>query len=109
MPAEQRKKRPEEEPNIAGTSGTDTRHERRKAAPDVEDMTDPEEVWKDAETTPAPDRDAATESGPRGRVADSGDLAGRSPSPYSTETQADAVARQTKRTGKPKGVEKPKQ
>lgn len=107
MSVEQRKKILEDKPKISGTSGTDTRHERRKATPDVEDMTDPKEVWKDAETTPAPDR-RVTESGPRGRVADAGDLAQRSPSPYGTETQADSVAKQTTRTGEPKGVEKPK-
>ncbi|MBA3447325.1 MAG: hypothetical protein H0T56_06920 [Pseudaminobacter sp.] len=92
--------------NISRTTGSDSAHERRKANPDAEDMTDPKEVWKNAETTPSADPAGNI---PRGRVADAGDLMGGAPSPYSTETQADALAKQTDRENEPGNIEKPDQ
>lgn len=99
---------PDNDARISKTTGTDTAHERRKANPDTGDLADPKEVWKDAETTPSADRGAGIASG-GGRVADGGDLGKSQPSPYSTETQADALAKQTDRKGEPPGIEKPKQ
>ena len=96
------------EANLSRTTGTDSAHERTKAAPDAEDMTNPREVWQEGETTPSPSR-AGIARGGRGRVADAGDLGNGQPSPYSTETQADAVARQTDRKDEPRSPQKPKQ
>lgn len=93
------------ETDLRKTSGTDSRHERMKARPEADDLTDPDEVWEDSETTPSRDR-KGTPGGER--VADAGDVGGGQPQPYGTETQADAVARQTKRSGERRGVEKPK-
>ncbi|MDF1609386.1 hypothetical protein PZ897_14470 [Hoeflea sp. YIM 152468] len=73
----------------------DTAHERNKAAPECADLADPAEIWKDGETTPT-GRPRRTSGG--SRVADAGDMGGATPSPYSEETQADIVSRQT---GKP--------
>jgi hypothetical protein len=84
-----------------------TRHERHKARPDAEDLTDPKEVWKNSETTPQRDLQESP-SEPDGRVADAGDIGGGQPSPYEEEVQADAVARQTNREERA-GVEKPRQ
>jgi hypothetical protein len=94
---------------LSRTAGTNTAHERRKANPDAKDMTDPKEVWKDGETTPAADRGSGGAAGRSGRVADAADLDKASPSPYSTETQVDALARQTDRKDEPASIEKPKQ
>lgn len=94
---------------LSRTTGTNTVHERRKANPDTEDMTDPKEVWKEGETTPSADRGGRAATAGSGRVADAGDLDKAQPSPYSTETQADAVARQTDRKDEPPSIEKPKQ
>tara|TARA_R110002020_G_scaffold25060_5_gene81595 strand:- start:9636 stop:9929 length:294 start_codon:yes stop_codon:yes gene_type:complete len=72
----------------------DSAHERNKAAPESADLVDASEVLKDAETTPSggtPRRSGGD------RVADAGDLGRATPSLYSQEAQADAVARQTKR------------
>src|SRR5690606_24233718 len=44
------------ETSLKETTGTDSAHERANARPDAEDLSDPKEVWKDAETTPAADR-----------------------------------------------------
>ncbi|MCT7377022.1 hypothetical protein [Chelativorans salis] len=99
------KKHTKAETDLRKTSGTETAHERAKAQPDTEDLTGPEEVWKDAETTPARDRKRASGGD---RVADAGDVGGGQASPYGTEAQADALARQTKRADEPRGVEKPK-
>ncbi|EHK58211.1 hypothetical protein MAXJ12_05913 [Mesorhizobium alhagi CCNWXJ12-2] len=94
---------------LSRTTGADTVHARRKANPDTEDLTDPKEVWKDSETSPSADRRADLATGGSGRVADGGDLDKAQPSPYSTETQADAVAGQTDRKDEPPGTGKPKQ
>ena len=94
---------------ISRTTGTDTVHERRKANPNAKDMADPKEVWKAAETSPSPNRNASAETGGHGRVADSGDVGKGQASPYSTETQADALAKQTDRKDNPRSLEKPKQ
>lgn len=73
----------------------DSAHERNKAAPDSDDLLQPEKVWEDAETTPS---DQPPKKSGGDRVADAGDLGQGTASPYSEETQADSVARQTKRT-----------
>lgn len=86
----------EHQPDLTRTTGTDTRHERRKARPDSQDLADPKEVWKESETTPQPKLQPRPDTG-RKRVADAGDLQGGEPSPYATEVQADRVAKQTDR------------
>ncbi|WP_274423336.1 hypothetical protein [Chelativorans sp. YIM 93263] len=96
------------ETDLRKASGTERVHERMKAQPDAQDLSDPKEVWKDLETTPAADVDEEIAEGGAGRVADAGDVGVGQASPYGTEAQADALARQTKRTGEPRGVEKPK-
>lgn len=101
-------RKPGKDADILSSTGTDAAHERRKAAPDAADMTDPKEVWKEGETTPSRD-EVGVASGGRGRVADGGDLDKGQPSPYSAESQADAVAKQTGRKAAPGNVEKPKQ
>ncbi|WEX09524.1 hypothetical protein [Chelativorans sp. AA-79] len=78
------------------------------AEPDSEDLTDPEEVWEDAERTPADEEGERIAGGGAKRVADAGDVGEGQASPYGTEAQADALARQTNRTGEPRAVEKPK-
>jgi hypothetical protein len=93
------------EASIASGSGTEDRHERRGGEPDAGDLRDPKEVWSDAETSPRPDGET---TGMPGRVADPGDLGKANPQPYSTETQADSLARQTERTGEERAAEKPK-
>lgn len=95
------------ETRLNETTRTEREHERTKARPDAGDLKDPEEVWKDAESTPARDGDTEVATGGE-RVADAGDVGAGQASPYGTETQADALARQTERTGEPRGVEKPK-
>jgi len=83
-----------EDSNASSLAEPDTAHERNKATPESSDLSDPAEVWKDGETTPtSPPR--RTTGGDR--VADAGDLGGATPSPYTDEIQADAMARQTKR------------
>lgn len=72
----------------------DTAHERNRETPASDDLADPAEVWKDAETTPS----GQTRRTGGGRVADAGDVGGGTPSPYSEETQAETVARQTRRS-----------
>lgn len=99
---------PDEEARITKTTGSEAAHERRKANPDGKDMSDPRQVWREGETNPAPDPRTEVAGGGRGRVADGGDLGSGQPGPYSTETQADALAKQTNRKGEPTGVEKPK-
>ena len=99
---------PKVETDLTKTTGSDTRHERMKARPETKDLKDPEEVWKDAETTPAAERAREGARGTPGRVADAGDVGAGQASPYGTEAQADALARQTERTGEPRDVEKPK-
>lgn len=96
------------ETSLKETTGTDSAHERANARPDAEDLSDPKEVWKDAETTPAADRARDATGGGAKRVADAGDVGGGQPSPYGVEAQADALARQTKRSAEPRDVEKPK-
>ena len=97
------------ETELGATSKAETAHERMNARPDKKELGDPKEVWKNAETTPAADRAAeARDSGMAGRVADAGDVGAGQASPYGTEAQADALARQTNRSGEPRGVEKPK-
>lgn len=86
----------EHQPDLTRTTGTETRHERRKARPDTQDLTDPKEVWKESETTPQPKPQPRSKTG-RKRVADAGDLQNGEPSPYDAEMQADHVARQTDR------------
>lgn len=74
----------------------DTAHERNKATPESGDLSDPDEVWKDGETTPTGQPPRTTGGG---RVADPGDVGGGTPSPYSEETQADIVSRQSQKPG----------
>ncbi len=88
------RKTQEHQPDLTRTTGTETRHERRKARPDTQDLTEPKEVWKESETTPQPKPQPRSKTG---RVADAGDLQDGEPSPYDTEVQADRVARQTDR------------
>ena len=83
-----------EDTNARPLAEPDSAHERNNVTPDSEDLSDPAEVWKDGETTPT-SQPRRTTGGDR--VADPGDLGGGTPSPYSEETQADALARQTKR------------
>lgn len=73
--------------------------ERRKAAPQNRDLETAKEVWKNGETTPSTDVPLA-QTGPLGRVADAGDIAKGSPSPYGAEVQADVVGTYTKRAEK---------
>lgn len=104
-------RKPEEKnsrPDLRKTTRAGSRHERHKASPTARELSEPEEVWKDAETTPQEDTREEVAEGGRGRVADAGDVGGPQTSPYGRETQADAVAKQTRRTKKPGGVEKPK-
>lgn len=91
-----REKTQEQQPDLTRTTGSDTRHERRKACPDAGDMTEPKEVWKESETTPQPKPQRGSDIA-RKRVADAGDLKEGEPSPYGTEMQADRVAKQTDR------------
>lgn len=84
-----------EDSNARPLPEPDTAHERNKVTPESKDLTDPAEVWKDGETTPT-SQPRRTTGGDR--VADAGDVGGGTPSPYSEETQADALARQTKRS-----------
>ncbi|OHV81908.1 hypothetical protein LCM4579_19150 [Ensifer sp. LCM 4579] len=84
------------QPDLTKTTGTETRHERRKARPDTEDLNEPKEVWKESETTPQPTPQPKSGTG-RKRVADAGDLQDGEPSPYETGVQADRVAKQTDR------------
>lgn len=93
--------------DISRTTGSAPVHERRNANPDTEGTTDPKEVWRTGETMPSPDGGAGT--GASGRVADGGDLDKAEPSPYSTETQAEAIAGQTDRKDDPQSIDKPKQ
>ena len=72
---------------------TNVEHERNKATPTVDDLTDPKEVWKDGETVPSRDRDKPR-TGMLGRVADAGDIGGGEAPPYGTEAQADSIASQ---------------
>lgn len=100
-------KRPHEaaRPEFQETTKVDTRHERNGAEPDAAELRDPEEVWKDDERTPR--QDGAKSTGAPGRVADAGDIGGRATTPYSTEAQADSLARQTERGGGAPKPEKP--
>ena len=88
---------PKQQASLAKTTGIKTHHERPMGHPDIGDLTDPTEVWKDAETTPQGEsRRSQTKS--RGqRVADAGDLKGGEPTPYDIEVQADSVGKQTQR------------
>lgn len=95
------------ETDLRKTTRTERAHERTKAQPDAKDLTEPEEVWKEAETTPTRDGDEEVASGGE-RVADAGDVGAGQASPYGTEAQADALARQTQRSDEPRDVEKPK-
>ncbi len=108
MPKNQSKRHVKVETELSRTSGTETAHERTKAQPETKDLTDPQEVWKDAETTPAAKQARRAAQGGGGRVADAGDVGAGQASPYGTEAQADALARQTSRTGETRDVEKPK-
>jgi hypothetical protein len=100
MPGKQEDKTRNNDARISDSTRAGTSHERRKADPDGKDMTDAQQVWNDAETTPAGDGGARIATGGRGRVADAGDVGEGQPSPYSTEAQADAIARQTDRKRK---------
>lgn len=90
-----------QEASLAKTSGSKTSHERPMGRPDAGDLTDPTEVWKDAETTPH-DESRGSQTQARGqRVADAGDLKGGGPSPYDIEVQADSIAKQTQPNRRP--------
>lgn len=95
-----------EGPRLSRTTAVATSHERQKANPDLDDLNDPEEVWKDAETTPMPDEEDELARGGQGRVADAGDVGGGQGSPYGTPAQADAVAKQTRRGRRPGAPQK---
>ena len=101
------KKHTKSETKLTETTGADTAHERENARPEADDLKDPKEVWKDAETTPARDKRIGRSGGGE-RVADAGDVGGGQASPYGTPAQADAVARQTDRKKEPHRPEKPK-
>ncbi|WP_187971987.1 hypothetical protein [Aquibium microcysteis] len=90
--------------SISSGSGAENRNERRGAEPDAGDLRDPQEVWADSQTSPRPDGGT---TGMPGRVADPGDLGKANPQPYATETQADALARQTRRDGDERPPVKP--
>ncbi|WP_156936706.1 hypothetical protein [Chelativorans sp. J32] len=103
------KKHVKVETDLSETNGTDSSHERMNAEPETEDLTDPQEVWRDAERTPSgADQAKTVTSGSARRVADAGDVGEGRSSPYGTEAQADALARQTSRTGEPREPEKPR-
>lgn len=91
--------------SVTSTTAAEDRHERRGGEPAARDLKDPAEVWADAETSPRPEGET---TGAPGRVADAGDLGKANPQPWSTETQADALARQTRRPDEPRSPEKPK-
>lgn len=91
-----REKTQEQQSGLTRTTGSATRHERRKARPDAGDLTEPKEVWKESETTPQPKPQRRSDIA-RKRVADAGDLKDGAPLPYGTEMQADRVAKQTDR------------
>jgi hypothetical protein len=93
-------------PALRSTSRTTSHTERRSGEPTAEDMTDPREVWKDAETTPQEHSDAAAATG-HGRVADAGDVGAGSTKPYGLEKQSDMVAKQTDRGTPPGSTRKP--
>lgn len=105
MAEDKKKRHVKAETRLTETTRAERAHERMNARPEAKDLQDPEEVWKDAETTPASDRGAEEPAG-GGRVADAGDVGSGQASPYGTEAQADALARQTERTGGPRRVEK---
>jgi hypothetical protein len=92
--------------NLTETSGTETRHERNDATARAGDLKDPKQVWSNSETTPSVEDEGADIG--HGRVADAGDVDGHATSPYGTEMQADALAKQTDRDRVSGGVEKPK-
>lgn len=81
---------------LSRTSGSDSRHERPNANPQSDDLQSASQVWKDAETTPQPNKPYRG-AGQADRVADRGDIAGTAASAYAREVQADAVAKQTQR------------
>lgn len=108
LPNQRTRKHTKAETKLRETSGTETAHERMKARPEAKELADPKEVWKDGEATPAQDRAQDLAQGGAGRVADAGDVGAGQASSYGTEAQADALARQTQRSGKPPDVEKPK-
>ncbi|MER8408384.1 hypothetical protein NKH16_27575 [Mesorhizobium sp. M1307] len=87
MPSEWKRDRNKDHAaNLSKTTGVEPRHERQKARPDANDLTDQEEMWESSETEETD-----------GRVADAGDVGGGQPSPYEPEVQADTVAKQTER------------
>ena len=108
MPGKPARKHVKAETDLTKSTGANDPHERANAEPEARDLADPEEVWKDAETTPAADPARRQARGPRKRVADAGDVGAGQASPYGTQAQADALARQTRRTDEPRAVEKPK-
>ena len=91
--------------SLTQTTGTDTRHERNDATVRADELKDPKQVWKNSETMPDEAGQQGADIG-HGRVADAGDVGGHATSPYGTEVQADALAKQTDRGSG--GVEKPK-
>jgi len=107
MTDDEAKKHVKVETDLSETSGTDTAHERMNAEPEAEDLTNADEIWQDAERTPSAGK-PQTASGSARRIADAGDVGEGQASPYGTEAQADALARQTNRTGEPRAPEKPK-
>ncbi len=96
---------PQEQGRIDRTTRTETSLERRGGEPDADATRDPDAVWSSGETTPHP---AGSTPGAPGRVADAGDLGKANPQPWSTEAQADALARQTRRDEEPRPAEKPR-
>ncbi|WP_324765484.1 hypothetical protein SO078_30705 (plasmid) [Sinorhizobium meliloti] len=91
------KNRRKQEASLAETTGSKTRHERPMGRPDTGDLTDPTEVWRDAETTPQGEPRRGQTKALGQRVADAGDLKGGEPSPYDIEVQADSIANRTQR------------
>jgi len=96
------------ETDLTDTSRTDIAHERMHAEPEADDLKDADEVWQNAERTPAENEAQQATSGSARRIADAGDIGEGQASPYGTEAQADALARQTNRTGESREPEKPK-
>ncbi|MCO6187806.1 hypothetical protein [Rhizobium sp. L1K21] len=86
-----------DEKNITENGPAETAHERQKGRPDAGDVSNPKEVWKDSETTPSRQYSGGRSGGGE-RVADAGDIGSGSPSPYTTETQADEVGGQNRTT-----------
>ena len=79
--------------------------ERRKAAPQADDLKAAKEVWKNGEIAPSTNTPSVPQTGPLGRVADAGDIGAGTPSVYEPDVAADVVGAQSK--GAEKSSRKP--